>query len=94
MDGTTAYERAKKHVEDVEGFYIHLSIYVLVITALVLIDLTTGGGLWSLWPAAFWGIAVGIHALAVFVFEGRFAGQWKERKIREYMEQDRTAGHA
>ena len=94
MDGTTAYDRAKKRVEDVEGFYIHLSIYVLVIVGLALIDFTTGGGWWSIWPAAVWGIAVAIHALAVFVVEGGIVRRWEERKIREHMEHDRTAGHA
>jgi hypothetical protein len=94
MDETTAYDRAKKRVEDEEGFYIHLSIYVLVIVGLALIDFTTSGGWWSIWPAVIWGIAVAIHALAVFVFEGGIVRRWEDRKVHQYMERDHTAGHA
>jgi hypothetical protein len=36
-----------------------------------------------------WGIAVAIHAAVVFLGGGRFGSDWEERKIREYMEQDR-----
>ena len=92
MGATTAYQRAKRRMEDVEGFSIHLIICVMVLVALTLIDFTTSGGWWSLWVAVIWGFAVGIHALPefVFVFEGRFTCQWEGRKLREYSERDRA----
>jgi hypothetical protein len=94
MDETTVYARAKNRVEDVEGFYIHLCIYLLSMVGLVVIDFTAGDGWWIVWPATLWGIAVAIHALVVFVFEGGIVRRWEDRKIRQYMGQDHTASQA
>jgi hypothetical protein len=94
MDATTGYDRAKKRVEEVEGFYIHLSIYVMAMVGLAVIDFTAGDGWWLIWPATLWGIAVAIHALAVFVIEGGIVRRWEDRKLRQYMGQDHTAGQA
>jgi hypothetical protein len=88
MEETTAYERAKKRVEDLEGFYIHVLTFLVFVGGLALIDYLTGGGWWFYWIAGFWGIALAMHAMAIFVFDGRFGKAWEERKIREYMERD------
>jgi hypothetical protein len=44
-----------------KDFTGHVASYVIVIGALAMMNLLTGGSAWFLWPAAIWGIAVGIH---------------------------------
>ena len=44
------YERARKRVQALKGFYIHAATYVLVNIMLFVINLMTGGGWWFFWP--------------------------------------------
>ncbi len=84
------YERAKKRVEEIKGFYTHLIVYVCVNIGLFILNLVTAPGeWWFYWPLAGWAIGVFFHGMGVFVFS-RFPGKnWEERKIREVMEQDK-----
>lgn len=59
-----ARQRARLKLE----LYKHVSLYLTVIAALGIVNLTTGpGNLWFLWPAAGWGIGLIAHAINVFV---------------------------
>ena len=81
------YERAKKRVEEIKGFYSHLIAYVAVNIVLVVINLVTSRGvLWFYWPLLGWGIGLFFHAMGVFVFSKFPGNQWEERKIKEIME--------
>ena len=82
------YERARKRVKELKGFYTHAAIYVLVNTMLFVINLLTGGGWWFYWPLLGWGIGLGAHALNVFGFGGRLGQNWEERKTRELMDKE------
>jgi hypothetical protein len=82
------YARARKRVEELKGFYVHLLIYLAVNTGLFLIDLFDGGGWWFFWPLFGWGIGVTAHAVGVFAGEGVFGQEWEARKIREMVERD------
>ncbi len=88
MDEKTRYENARKRVEQIKGFYIHLITYTFVNAFLVVINLLTSSEyLWFIWPLAGWSIGLLIHAISVY---GGFWGQsWEERKIKEIMERDR-----
>ena len=69
MENKEAYQKAKKRVEVKIGFYIHLSVYVVVNILLIIINLTTSTQhLWFKWPLIGWGIGVFFHALGVFAF--------------------------
>ena len=82
------YERARKRVQAVKGFYIHLAVYVIVNAGLVAINLLTSPHeLWFYWPLAGWGIGLAINGFVVFM-EGPFGADWEDRKIRQYMERD------
>ncbi len=84
MDNSEAYQAAKKRVEARMGFYTHLSVYAAVILFLAIINFVTSSStVWFHWPMLGWGIAVALHALAVFVFPGRFA--ITERMIEKEM---------
>jgi hypothetical protein len=81
------YEKAKKRVEEIKGFYTHLIVYVAVNIILVIINLVTSPSvLWFYWPLMGWGIGVFFHAMGVFVFSKLPGSQWEERKIKEVME--------
>ena len=57
---------ALKHLEEVKAFRIHLSVYVAVIGFLVVIWLLSGGGyFWPVWPAAAWGLGLGLHGASL-----------------------------
>jgi hypothetical protein len=89
-EGQDRYQRAKARVEAIRGFYIHLAIYLLVNLCLFAINmLSDPHSLWFYWPLLGWGIAVAIHALTVFWSVAAPGSDWEERKIREYMNQDR-----
>jgi hypothetical protein len=88
-----AYQRAKRRVDMLKAFYIHLAVYICVIAMLAVIDIADdSGNWWFYWPMLGWGIAVAIHAAVVFLQGGRLSSDWEERKIREYMERDRGPG--
>ncbi len=73
MENTKAYQSAKKRVEAKMGFYTHLTVYVAVILLLMVINfLSSSSTIWFHWPMLGWGIAVVLHAFAVFAFPGRF----------------------
>ena len=83
------YQKAKKRVEALKGFYVHLTVYVLVNLLLCTINLLTSPGrLWFYWPLLGWGIAVALHALRVFGAGLGLGTEWEEKKIAEMMEQD------
>ena len=84
------YQRAKKRVEDLRGFYIHLCVYVVVNLLLFFINMVVSPDrLWFLWPLMGWGIALVLHALGVFG-SGRYLGaDWEEKKIKELMENEK-----
>lgn len=83
----SAEERAaRREVHCLRGFYVHLTVFVLVNVGLVAINLLASPGrLWFQWPLLGWGIWLALHALGTFG-RGRFLGRdWEERKVRELM---------
>ena len=70
MSEDEIYEQAKKRVEAKKGFFIHLTVYILVNVLLVLIwAFAAGGGFpWFIFPIFGWGIGILFHYLGVFVF--------------------------
>jgi len=57
------YERARKQVEALKGFYIHATAFVLVNIALFALNVLVGGAWWFYWPLLGWGMGLGAHAL-------------------------------
>lgn len=73
MPDEQIYALAKKRVEEKKGFFVHLTVYIIVNILLVLIwAFTAGGGYpWFVWPLGGWGIGLLFHSLGVFVFESK-----------------------
>lgn len=92
------YDRAKKRVDEIKGFYTHLIVYILVNAFLLIaasgiienniVDAHVPG--WAHFTTPFfWGIGLLFHGLYVFQFKAGFFKKWEERKIREFMERDK-----
>ncbi|MFH0778114.1 MAG: 2TM domain-containing protein [Candidatus Eisenbacteria bacterium] len=89
MEENERYQRAKQRVEEIKGFYVHFSVYLIVNAGLVLINLLTSSHeLWFYWPLLGWGIGIVAHAVSVFGLGGFWGPEWEERKIRELMDKD------
>ncbi|MFT7350910.1 MAG: hypothetical protein ACI9XR_000633 [Flavobacterium sp.] len=90
QNGKTAYQNAYKKVQEIKGFYVHATIYVLVIGFLIFINLKYSADyLWFLWSAGGWGIGLFFHALRVFNFIKFFGKDWEEKKIQDFMDEEK-----
>jgi two-component system LytT family sensor kinase len=81
-----AYERAKKRVKEIKGFYGNLISYCTIIPFLIFVNLYTQNKYhWFWWPLLGWGIGVASHAFQVF----GIGLSWQEKKIQEIMDKQK-----
>ncbi|MDX1386454.1 MAG: 2TM domain-containing protein [bacterium] len=87
MENQEVYQKAKKRVEAKLGFYIHLTVYLIVNIGLIIVNfITSPQYLWFWWPLIGWGIGVFFHGMGVFVFSGRSA--IAEKMIKKEIERE------
>jgi len=81
---------AQRQVERKIGFFIHLALYLIVNSGLLLFNLFhTPHRLWALGPVLGWGIGLLFHALAVFL--NTPGARWKQRMVaREFNKHNNT----
>ncbi|HZD79095.1 MAG TPA: 2TM domain-containing protein [Actinomycetota bacterium] len=82
-------DAARKRAEEIQGFYVHLIVYVVVNAGLFTINALSRGDSgvwWFYWPLAGWGIGLLIHAATTYL--GVFSEDWKERKARQLFERE------
>lgn len=92
------YLKAKKRVEELKSYYLHLVIYVLinifVSVRKISRNLNNGEtfdeaffdfGTFALW--IFWGIGLLFHTFKAFGFAFFLGKDWEQRKIKKYMEE-------
>ena len=83
------YQKAKESVEAIKGFYIHLTVYVVVNLILFAINMIASPtSLWFFWPLMGWGIGLALHVFSVFGIGRWLSADWEEQKIRELMEKE------
>src|SRR5690606_32668457 len=76
-----AYNRAKKKVEDIKGFFGNLVSYCIVIPFLIFINYQTSWNYqWFWFPMLGWGMGIIFHAFGVF-----YGKDWEERKIKQML---------
>jgi fatty acid desaturase len=85
MENDEDYRRARRRVETIKGFYVHLVIFVAVMIMLFVINLMTSPTWWVQWPLLGWGVGLAAHAAVVFGLVGFLGPDWEERKIKEFM---------
>lgn len=94
------YLKAKKKVQDIKGFYSHLTVYIIInifISGIIIYGLSYDEdygfmqavghfGVYSTW--LFWGIGLFFHWLGVFGFKNLLGKSWEDKKIKELMDKD------
>lgn len=83
MNTTTPnFRQARRHVERKIGFLIHLTVYIIVNTGLIVLSQAlTRGHLWPLGPLLGWGIGLTLHGAAVYLHGP--GARWKQRLIEQ-----------
>ena len=96
MENNEKRKRAKKRVEEIKGFYIHLIVYIVINLFIIIatgLETNLQEKVFFKWPSLitpfFWGIGLAFHALHVFGYGSFFGKKWEDRMIRKFMEQDR-----
>ena len=85
------YQKAKKQVQELKGFYSHLLSYVIVMIVIIYINLKyTPEVLWFIWTLLGWGIGIFFHAMRVFNFFPFFNKDWEKNKIKQFMEEEKA----
>jgi hypothetical protein len=85
------YQKAKKQVKEIKGFYGHLTSYLLVMIVLIFINLKFSPQyLWFIWSLLGWGIGVLVHAVMVFNIFSFIGRDWEARKIKEFMDEEKS----
>jgi hypothetical protein len=82
------YDRAKKKVEELKGFYVHFAIYLIMVPVFIYLNVKSTGFPWAIFPIVGWGAGVSGHAMEVFNYNPFLGKNWEERKIRELMDKD------
>lgn len=85
---------ARRRAAELQGFYIHLVVYLVINAGLFAINALSrgsGGTWWFYWPLMGWGLGLAVHAATVSF--GVFSEDWKERKAHELLERG-GHGHA
>jgi fatty acid desaturase len=92
MSEEEIYREARKRVEAKKGFFIHLTVYIIVNIMLVLIWAFPGGGgfPWFVFPLGGWGIGILFHFLEAFVFSRQT--DWERKAIEKEVERLRKGG--
>ena len=89
------YLRAKKKIKSIKGFYVHLTVYLLVNAFLLIARALSSDGWEVFWEfnsystILFWGIGLAFHAFGVFGMDFILGKSWEDRKIKELMDKDK-----
>ena len=84
------YEKARKKVQEIKGFYVHFVVYAIVISLIVIVNLRfTPQYHWFWYPMFGWGLGLFFHWFGVIgVDRLGFGKDWEEKKIKEYMDKN------
>lgn len=102
MNDSYKYEKAKKRVKELKGFYNHLKVFIIINGIFYLLK---SGWLTQFMPEGFptetyyfdwinsnviiWGIILAVHAVIISWHKIPFLKNWEERKIQKFMDQER-----
>lgn len=89
------YERARKRVKRIRGFYTHALVYVVINIMIFIVNtqLTSGQNYngWQMFSTpVFWGIGLLAHGLSVFLPPLLIGKGWEDDKIKELMEKEKN----
>ena len=90
------YQEAAKRVKKIKGFFTHLTVYIVVNTMIIIVNvqnLDEGESFFkfkTFSTALFWGIGLAAHGLSVFLPSLIMGKDWEEKKIKELMEKEKS----
>lgn len=91
------YQRAKRKVKELKGFYSHLAAYIIINIFLLAIKFVNKNNdfdnfwEWDTFKVLFyWGFGLTFHAYNVFGKNMLFGKEWENRKIDEYMNKNKN----
>jgi hypothetical protein len=97
------YDLAKRKVDAIVGFKVHLGVYLavnlfLVILNLLLLKKTGPQGealafpvyFWAIWPIIGWGFGVLMHYVAAAKFCSQSFAAWQEQQVQQYLEKHKA----
>jgi len=85
------YQKAKKQVEEIKGFYSHLLSFILVMLVFIIINIRySPEHIWFFCPLLGWGIGLFFHAVKVFNWLPFFGKSWEEKKIQQFLEEEKN----
>jgi uncharacterized membrane protein YbhN (UPF0104 family) len=83
------YLKAQKRVKQVKGFYTHLTIYCVVISLLIFINLKYEPH-FHWFSLVGWGTGLFVHWLKILGFNLLgFEKKWEEKKIKEFINEQK-----
>ena len=89
------YYEAAKRVKKIKGFYTHALVYVIINIMIVILNiqnLNVGESYFKLenfFTLFFWGFGLLAHGLSVFLPNFIFGQDWEEKKIKQFMEEEK-----
>ena len=92
------YERARKRMKEIKGFYIHALFFFFLNILLIIMKFIYGEHvvgeprikISQFLTIILWGVGLLAHGLSVFLPNFIFGKNWEEKKIRELMERNRN----
>lgn len=78
------YQQARRRAGKKLGWYLHVTVYVLVNLGLMALALSQGRH-WALYPALGWGLGLLAHGLAVWLTSPH--SPWWKRMVERELEQ-------
>ncbi len=90
FDKEEAYLRAKKKLDKLRGFYMHLLWYLIINSVLLVVNYShIGWNFGTFSTPFFWGIGLFFHFIGVFGPNLFFGKQWEDKKIQELLDKDK-----
>lgn len=85
------YQAAQERVNELRGFYSHLTTYILVNLGLLALNYYSNQFAypWALFPLLGWGIGITSHALKTYRINIFLGKDWEERKLQQFMEEEK-----
>jgi 2TM domain len=94
MDDQLRYQRARRQLDAIKGFYVHAVVFALVTGGLAVLNLTRGKPYWILWVLLGWGLGLALHATLVFGHRSRLLTKWEAQKLRKILAKDEARNGA
>lgn len=87
-------ERAKEKIKELKGFYVHLTVFILVNLFIVGGVIFSSGwngflNIGTYFTPFFWGIGLVVHYSKVHGSLPFFSKDWEKRQIKKYMEKEK-----